>query len=189
MSPSPSFSCSASRPEGCWQSHEELQYLSKLQGLTTPYFNISFTLAWDNSQGLGASQKAIFRSNKGETIEGVAGAAAGGEVWGLTDWVGNHFPGELGINVLCVCRASLKNQKYKKNLWCGNQIKSQIQMSGGRNKVIREKNDWRSIYIFKLKKHQPNKNVRFSCAVNVHRVASALVPGFICDKMSADERK
>lgn len=57
-----------------------------------------------------ASQKAVLSGDKGEPIECVARAGAGGELRCPTHRVRNHFSGELWINMLSVSWASLKDE-------------------------------------------------------------------------------
>lgn len=57
------------------------------------------------------SQEAVLSGHEGEPIESIAGAGAsagtGGELWGPTHRAGNHFSGELWIDVLDVSWTSL----------------------------------------------------------------------------------
>lgn len=53
------------------------------------------------------SQEAVLGGHEGEPIEGVAGAGTGSELWGPTHRAGNHFSGELWIDVLGVSWTSL----------------------------------------------------------------------------------
>lgn len=69
---------------------------------------IIFT-GFSDSLNLLASQKTVLCADEGEPIESVVGAGAGVKLRGPTHRAGNHFPGELWINVLGVGRASLEN--------------------------------------------------------------------------------
>lgn len=59
---------------------------------------------------ISGSQKALLIGYIGEPIEGIAGTGASIELRGPTHRVGNYFPGELGINMLSVSWASLKDK-------------------------------------------------------------------------------
>lgn len=59
------------------------------------------------------SQEAVFAGHIGEAVEGVVGAGAGAELGCAAHRARNHLPGELWVDVLGVCWASLQKARQE----------------------------------------------------------------------------
>lgn len=75
-------------------------------------------------RAVAVSQEAVLGGHEGKPVEGTAGAGAGRELWGLTHRGGNHFSGELRIDVLGVSWTSLlKTNRFLNFLFKINNLK------------------------------------------------------------------
>ena len=70
---------------------------------------------WWLQEVTATSQEAVLVGDEGEAVEGVVGAGAGVELGGPAHRAGDHLSGELGVDVLGVCRSFLEGfrMKYK----------------------------------------------------------------------------